>query len=345
MCLTCNYLGSIGHRSNNKGNLRKFLCPLHRDGDPSLVVWEDNSHWYCFSCHRGGSDVVGLIRYYEFGELPEREAFRKAFQRARELGHITSPISHSITQLPIMAPRSRLRHIALELATKHYQEQLWRYSQAQRYLASRGVTMEMAEQLRFGFCPGNIQSAKQLTDMTDKDITAELIAIGLLTHNLSERMYGRIIIPNVRNGKVVWLQGRKADESKRDRYLGIRGPKEGMYGWTSLDRSGPAMIVEGVFDLIPFLQAGYGGIALMGNADSSLSVLPVKLSGKEVFILRDKGDGGKLMANSVIEALKGLSNLKVIEPPEGCNDPSDWVQKYGIDVVLATISKAERLVV
>jgi len=287
--------------------------------------------------------VVGLIRYHEFGALPEREAFRKAFHRAREMGHITSSISHSIAQLPIIAPRSRLRPVALELATKHYEDQLWHYPQAQRYLSGRGVSMELAEQLRLGFCPGNAQSARTLADAADDDVRAELVAIGILTRNLSEGMYGRIIMPNIRHGKVVWMMGRRLDR-RTPKYLGVRGPKEGFYGLNSLGNDGVVFVAEGAFDIIPFLGQGYAGIALLGTGDSQLSLLACKLAGRNIIILRDAGDGGKLMAASVAEALEDLCSIRVVEPPEGCNDPADWVKQYGIDVILATINKAEAMV-
>jgi CHC2 zinc finger len=43
----------------------QFRCRLHGDGidrDPSLTVYEDDSHWYCYGCNDGGDAFNWLIK-------------------------------------------------------------------------------------------------------------------------------------------------------------------------------------------------------------------------------------------------------------------------------------------
>jgi|TARA_R100000049_G_C1950612_1_gene98097 hypothetical protein len=43
-------------------DMLKYCCPLHKDGDPSFVLYEKTNSFNCFGCKRGGD----IIRFYEY---------------------------------------------------------------------------------------------------------------------------------------------------------------------------------------------------------------------------------------------------------------------------------------
>ena len=327
MCLLCNYLEGNGLTPKQESGKVKFLCPFHQDNSPSLTVYhkDDNPSAFCFSCQRSW-DLVSLIREYEFNDIPKWDGTKRALEKAHSLGMIRTRIEKI---LPILELPSRIRREALEIATGHYESKM--SPQALRYLETRGVSAKMAKELRLGYCPG-----KGLREMVGKEIEGELERLGILTLN-GERMARRITIPNIRNSKVVWLQGTSINDNGC-KYLGINGHREGFYGWDTLKRSGIKFIVEGFFDLVPFLANGYGGIALLGNADNNITILAERLAGQDVIVARDTGSGGDIMAGKIIKSLQGLCNVSVISPPSGIKDPNQWATTLGIDSILAEVS-------
>ena len=45
---------------------RSICCPFHREKDPSLHVFPNQS-WYCFGCGKGG-DVYDFLGYLQYGD-------------------------------------------------------------------------------------------------------------------------------------------------------------------------------------------------------------------------------------------------------------------------------------
>jgi|GEM_PF-4301353 len=43
------------------GSVIKGCCPFHDDHDPSLIIWPDRQHWWCFPCNAGG-DVLTWVQ-------------------------------------------------------------------------------------------------------------------------------------------------------------------------------------------------------------------------------------------------------------------------------------------
>ena len=84
-----------------------------------------------------------------------------------------------------------------------------------------------------------------------------------------EVMGGRIVFPELRHDKPVWLIGRLLETTADvPRYLGLSGAKP-LLGWgsASLDIRG-ACVVEGPTDWLALRMSGVPGMALCGTAAS-----------------------------------------------------------------------------
>ena len=57
---------------------RSICCPFHRETDPSLHIFENQS-WYCFGCGKGGDvyDFLGFLRYGDSWDSRNKEMFRE----------------------------------------------------------------------------------------------------------------------------------------------------------------------------------------------------------------------------------------------------------------------------
>jgi hypothetical protein len=66
-----------GQTAVKSGSRYRLHCPLHRDRDPSLTIYEPGRGWHCFSCGKGG-DAVSFVM--ELEGLNAVEALRRVEQ-------------------------------------------------------------------------------------------------------------------------------------------------------------------------------------------------------------------------------------------------------------------------
>ena len=166
-----------------------------------------------------------------------------------------------------------------------YQQALEENAEAQAYLRERGVSMALAHQAHLGFADG--QALGRFL-AADPQAQAQARTAGLLDAQGHERLAGRIIIPEMRAGRCLWMVGRVSEppssaslaqdaaqpvtaarqrqpvreEVDTRRYLGVAGAKPllgvglvSAQSRTRIRRSPNAgvLIVEGPFDWLAAL--------------------------------------------------------------------------------------------
>ena len=244
-------------------------CPFHDDqGRPNLYVWPESASWFCFRCAVGG-DVIHFV------ELAENLSFREAIDRLRgsALGQITArprglpkATSHSVSSFDHRDPQEL---IALEAATALYNRRLLTDSDAIAYVRSRGLNETTMTGYRLGYASGS----ELLAYMKWRALPlAPAMRVGLLNSAGRETLAGRVVVPELRSGRPVWLVGRilpGEDESSLDqdeipKYLVLPGPKP-LLGLDQA-RGSPAVVVcEGIFDYLTALTWGYPTVGLTGT--------------------------------------------------------------------------------
>lgn len=212
-------LEACGVEVFGRGNHRVARCPFHEDQTPSLGVYCDTDRFYCFACGATGDTIAFIQRFYSV-------SFREAIERLQSdhptggasaaatttTAHDTVSIEHQTDD-----PDDRRAHAhdthgemsgLLTAAVALYQQALKENAEAQTYLGDRGVSMALARQAHIGLADG-----QALGRFLAADIQAQALArkAGLLDAQGRERLTGRIIIPEMRAGRCLWMVGRLID--------------------------------------------------------------------------------------------------------------------------------------
>ncbi|HEV58870.1 MAG TPA: DUF3987 domain-containing protein, partial [Phycisphaerales bacterium] len=110
--------------------------------------------------------------------------------------------------------------------------------------------------------------------------------------------------------------------------LSIKGSKNGLFVPTGPHDYERLYIAEGPTDTAALLSMDLPAIGLPGTGqciDSAVSF--VRQRGvREVVIVSDRDDAGRLGAKKLAEALEGVCSVRVCEPPEPHKDLRDWLR-------------------
>jgi DNA primase len=144
---------------------------------------------------------------------------------------------------------------------------------------------------------------------------------GLLDADGREVMHGRIVFPELRNGRPVWLIGRLLQALPDvPRYLGLPGSKPLLgWDWARQDLRG-ACVVEGPTDLLALRMWGVPGVALCGTRLSP-PMLNALDGWQRLYVLLDADEAGQEATTRVVEVFG--SRALPVELPPGAKDVAE----------------------
>jgi DNA primase len=252
-------VASYGIDLRPRGRTAVGRCPFHSDGGrPNLYVYPATESFFCFRCGVGGDAIT-------FVERIEGIAFREAVERLT--GTDLSAVARPIPSLPVRRRRPRSapwgpdEWACVAAAVELYHNRLLTDMRALAYAERRGLEHETLKRCRVGYAAGDelasylrwrrvpIQSARRT---------------GLLRPCGDELMAGRIVIPEIRTGRPIWLIGREIDNGAGPKYLGQPGPRR-LLGWDAASRERSVCVVEGAFDWLTLQQWRVPSVALLGT--------------------------------------------------------------------------------
>jgi DNA primase len=240
-------------------------CPFHHDqGRPNLSVccFADASEdfFHCFRCGAGG-DVIRFVRLLDNLSFPEAVA------------RLQGTASIQPRARPAIAVR-RVRHTprwgvveraCLAAAVTLYHHSLLDNATALGYLRERGIDRGTIERCRVGYAVGS-ELARYLA--WRRLPFGAAVRVGLLKPGGRETFAGRVVVPEIRAARPIWLIGRIVGEPVGDRpkYLGLAGRgRKPLLGWESAVGESCPIVVESVFDWLTLRNWGMGGLALLGT--------------------------------------------------------------------------------
>jgi DNA primase len=281
-------------------------CPLHGDGEPSLVVYPQTQSYFCFGCQAGG-DVIDFVSRQRQVGFKEAAALLNGIEVAT--GGPPPCLPQAATPVQLVTPKeSRLIDAAVGL----FQTALWRSRPALTYLALRGIDETTAQLCRLGL--GHASLAEELRYRGLNLGIAR--SIGLLLGDRNA-MIGRIIIPDFSGDAASWLTGRSLGGGG-PRYLNLRTPSP-VLGLSRV--SGPEVILtEGPFDWLTAVQWDLPAAALAGS-NVSKAALRALARFRRVFVVMDSDAAGRRATDELSSAL-GNKALPV-ELPDCVKDLND----------------------
>ena len=319
-----------GVRLRGRGRVRQGVCPFHDEQEGSFTVYEDSQKFWCFGCGEGG-DVLDFIQRVEGLTLPEAIARLDGSPGlAPQAAH--RPARTRRRASAALAPRD----LTLLTATaRFYVGCLRRSTEAQEYLASRGVGPVAAARLGLGYSPGvGLRQALESLGFSEKRI----LDSGLFTERGSERFSGMVAVPDTSSGLVRWLVGRAVSEKVKPRFQALPGPKPVL----GLGRLGPAppwaVVAEGVFDWLVLAAWGVPAVSALGT--QGVERIAYALRGcPRVFLAFDNDDAGR-EATERLSSLLGRRAAAVALPP-GIGDVAELAaQPKGHAAFLRLLSQA-----
>ncbi len=323
---------AAGVRLRGRGRVRQGVCPFHDEAEGSFTVYGDSERFYCFGCGEGG-DVLDFIQKSEGLSLPEAIARLDGGHRPVSQGtQRTVPSRRSKTA--VLPPRDPA---LLTAAARLYAGRLRRSSEAQGYLASRGVGPVAAARLCLGYSPGGgLRQALESLGFSEKRIRDS----GLFMERGAERFAGMVVVTDATGGLVRWLAGRALDPGAKPRFQALPGPKPVL----GLGHLGPApawaVVAEGLFDWLALTGWGLPAVAALGT--QGMERVASALRGcPSVFLAFDADDAGS-EATERLQSLLGR-RAAAVTLPAGVGDVAELAARpHGRAAFLRLMALAAR---
>jgi DNA primase len=337
------------------GRVWMAVCPFHDDHQPSLLLDPRDGHFHCFSGRCGAhGDVIDLVRRLEgvgFKEAVARLAgpLPHPGSSTRAAGRLGPP-GGAGTAAPAPRRPQRARRppgaagpaerACLAAAVELYANGLLADPAALGYVEGRGLRRATIERCHVGYARGD-ELAPYLR-WRGLPLPAARRA-GLLRADGTDVLAGRIVVPELRAGRPVWLVGRAIGGSAAvPKYLGLAGEKP-LLGWEwagaapwPLDSAVPpgVLVVEGPFDWLTLVQWGLPAVALVGT-HVRREVLRDLARIARPYVLLDDDEAGRAAAGTLCRRLGPGAVVAALDGPVGAKDVSDLAPHPGGRDILA----------
>ena len=297
------------------------LCPFHEDKTASLVVTTAKNLWHCFGCGVGGGPIDWVMK-------KNGVSFRHAVELLREglpaLAAEPGSIKRStVRALPAPVAFDADDQALLNQTAGYYHERLLATTEAQAYLAARGLTHpDVAAHFKLGLADRTL--GLRLPEKNRKagaDIRARLQKIGLYRDSGHEHFNGSLVVPvfdegGPSGGNVVEVYGRKLLDNLRagtPKHLYLPAEKRmggrGVFNVAALATSKEIILCEALIDALTFWCAGYRNVTssygIEGFTDEHIAAFK-RHGTQRVLIAYDRDDAGERGAAKVAQALMAV---------------------------------------
>jgi DNA primase len=291
-------------------------CPFHDDPTPSFVVYVNNQSWYCFGCDIGG-DV------FRFVERIEHLSFAEALQRLGSNTLTIKPVSRVVPVSVTASPHLELsdEHFTLlTAAAEVYHAAIFTQTRVLEYLAKRRIDLDMVRRHRIGYVTGEDLAKYFRFRGWDPEIANDL---GLLGPR-GEYFRQRIVIPELRNGRAIYMVGRATQKYQKAKYLGLPGAPKPLYGSELIRGASEVCLVEGAFDWLTLVEWGYPTVALLGS-HLKHELVSELADAQRVFIVTDSDEPGRKSARQLAETFG--KRARIVPPLPNAKDVNELAMR------------------
>ena len=322
-------------------------CPFHQGTGPNFAVVPAKGLYHCFVCNESG-DVFTYLQKRLGMDFPDA---------IRYVAHRSGIVIEEVQRRPEgKDPRQPLWDVNA-LVADWFRTQLWEErggDEARNYLDFRHVSREVADRFGLGFAPRDSDAMRAhlvALGVSEETLTeAGLLVLREESGELRPRFRNRLIFPILDlSGNCTGFGGRLLGPGE-PKYLNsaespVYSKGRMLYGLHmarhAIRREGRVMIVEGYFDVVRLVSAGFEWVvAPLGTALTEDQAALLPRYAKQAFLLYDHDHAGlKATFRSGDQLLRQQLSVQVVTLPEG-EDPDSFVDKFGGEGLLQQLSEA-----
>ena len=308
-------VGSYGFELEKVGrNAMQTRCPRpHKNGNDtraSLTLYEDSQRFYCFGCRWWGDSL-------DFIQEMERLSLQEA---AGKLQRNNLPLMKDRPKPPKRHRNPRRDGVLVAAAVEFYSRLLFKEPEGESgrtYCRGRNVDRATARMLQIGYGGGGL--AKHLTEMGYS--VERQMRSGLFLKYPQERFDKMVIVPEIRDGKPVWMTGRAVIDEVEPKFQAMPGSKPSLgIGTATPDEA--LIVTEGVFDYIALKSWGINAVALCGNGNIEKAIAELKRARPTALVFAFDSDEKTLLMMQQLSA-ESEWPVSTIQLPEGVGDVAD----------------------
>jgi DNA primase len=218
----------------------------------------------------------------------------------------------------------------LTAASEVYHAAIFSQPKVLEYLARRRINLDVTRQHRIGFATGNDLAKYFRFRGWDPEIAQDLGLIG----PRGEFFRQRIIFPELRDGKAIYLVGRKTNKYQKAKYLGLPGAPKPVYGLALAQGADEVFVAEGPTDWLTLIQWGYVAIALMGSHIKDELVEQLS-DAKRIYVVTHHDEAGQRVAHQLCQTFGKRARVVVSLP--GAKDVNELAMRPNGKAIFADL--------
>jgi DNA primase len=329
------------------GNSYRGPCPFHQGTGPNFSVVPAKGLYHCFVCNESG-DVFKYLQKRLGMTFPD--AIRYVAHRS---GIVIDEVQRRADAQDSRQPLWDVNAMVADW----FRTQLWDEragEEARNYLAFRRVSRDVADRFGLGFAPRGTDAMREhfvALGLSEETLTeAGLLVLREDSGELRPRFRNRLIFPILDPagnctgfggrllgpGEPKYLNSSESPVYSKGRLLyGLHMAKH------AIRREGRVMIVEGYFDVVRLVSAGFEWVvAPLGTALTEDQAALLPRYAKQAYLLYDNDKAGlKATFRSGDQLLRQQMSVQVVTLPEG-EDPDSFVDKVGGEKLVEQLAGA-----
>jgi DNA primase len=223
----------------------------------------------------------------------------------------------------------------LTAATEVYHAAIFTQPRVLEYLAKRRIDLDMIRRHHIGFATGNDLAKYFRFRGWDPEIANDLGLIG----PRGEYFRLRIVIPELRDGKAIYLVGRATQKYQKAKYLGLPGAPKPLYGVEQIRDVSDVYVVEGAFDWLTLAQWGYPAIALLGSHLKQEQISEIA-DAEHIFIVTDSDEPGRRSARQLAATFG--KRARTVPPLPNAKDVNELAMRpHAQEIFAALVQRAK----
>ncbi len=352
-CDIVELIGTFVQLKRSGSNTFKGLCPFHQEKTPSFHVDSARQSYHCFGCGKGG-DV------FRFFMEKENVGFHDALHMLAARVGVVIPEWNVSPEEGRQRADSRERLYKINAAFADF---FHRYlvehpdSEGAKYLAGRGIPLEIAQKFKIGLAPDDwtacLSYGRYLKFTDDELVTSGVIRRKEDTGRCFDHFKGRLTF-SIENeqGRVVGFSARSLEPKPLAGGKYINTPETPVFKKGKLLYALPlarkmmceknfAILCEGQLDTIAFHRAGWEcAMAPQGTGFTEDQARILKRYTNRICLAFDADAAGQKAIMRAVELLLPLSmEISVLRIPGG-KDPDELFAQGGAEAVTAAIKNA-----